>query len=149
MHFLPDVSLTCDVCHGKRYNRATLEILYKGYSVHQVLDMTVEDALELFKAVPTLSRKLETLMDVGLSYIKLGQSATTLPGGEAQRVKLSKELSRRSTGRTPSDANGSARARKLVPMAIASASRRSPFVSSIAATRPSSPVTTRATPCPT
>mgnify|MGYP003557278100 FL=1 len=100
MHFLPDVYVPCDVCHGKRYNRETLEILYKGYSVHQVLDMTVEDALELFKAVPTLSRKLETLMDVGLSYIKLGQSATTLSGGEAQRVKLSKELSRRDTGRT-------------------------------------------------
>jgi excinuclease ABC subunit A len=100
MHFLPDVYVPCDVCLGKRYNRETLEILYKGYSVHQVLDMTVEDALELFKAVPTLSRKLETLMDVGLSYIKLGQSATTLSGGEAQRVKLSKELSRRDTGRT-------------------------------------------------
>jgi excinuclease ABC subunit A len=100
MHFLPDVYVPCDVCHGKRYNRETLEILYKGYSVHQVLDMTVEDALELFKAVPTLSRKLETLMDVGLSYIKLGQSATTLSGGEAQRVKLSKQLSRRDTGRT-------------------------------------------------
>ena len=100
MHFLPDVYVPCDVCHGKRYNRETLEILYKGHSVHQVLDMTVEDALELFKAVPTLSRKLETLMDVGLSYIKLGQSATTLSGGEAQRVKLSKELSRRDTGRT-------------------------------------------------
>jgi excinuclease ABC subunit A len=100
MHFLPDVYVPCDVCLGKRYNRETLEILYKGYSVHQVLDMTVEDALDLFKAVPTLSRKLETLMDVGLSYIKLGQSATTLSGGEAQRVKLSKELSRRDTGRT-------------------------------------------------
>ena len=100
MHFLPDVYVSCDVCHGKRYNRETLEILYKGYSVHDILTMTVEDALQLFKVVPTLARKLETLMDVGLSYIKLGQSATTLSGGEAQRVKLSKELSRRDTGRT-------------------------------------------------
>jgi len=100
MHFLPDVYVPCDVCHGKRYNRETLDILYKGYSIHDVLDMTVEDALVLFKPVPTLARKLETLMDVGLSYIKLGQSATTLSGGEAQRVKLSKELSRRDTGRT-------------------------------------------------
>lgn len=100
MHFLPDVYVPCDVCHGKRYNRETLEILYKGYSIHDILNMTVEDALELFKVVPTLARKLETLMDVGLSYIKLGQSATTLSGGEAQRVKLSKELSRRDTGRT-------------------------------------------------
>ena len=100
MHFLPDVYVPCDVCHGKRYNRETLEILYKGYSIHDVLEMTVEDALKLFEAVPTLARKLETLVDVGLSYIKLGQSATTLSGGEAQRVKLSKELSRRDTGRT-------------------------------------------------
>jgi excinuclease ABC subunit A len=100
MHFLPDVYVPCDVCHGKRYNRETLEIRYKGYTIHDVLNMTVEDALELFQAVPTLARKLETLMDVGLSYIKLGQSATTLSGGEAQRVKLSKELSRRDTGRT-------------------------------------------------
>ncbi|KFN41308.1 excinuclease ABC subunit A [Arenimonas oryziterrae DSM 21050 = YC6267] len=100
MHFLPDVYVPCDVCHGKRYNRETLEILYKGYSIHDILDMTVEDALNLFQPVPTLARKLETLMDVGLSYIKLGQSATTLSGGEAQRVKLSKELSRRDTGRT-------------------------------------------------
>lgn len=100
MHFLPDVYVPCDVCHGKRYNRETLEILYKGYSIHDVLEMTVEDALKLFEPVPTIARKLETLMDVGLSYIKLGQSATTLSGGEAQRVKLSKELSRRDTGRT-------------------------------------------------
>ncbi len=100
MHFLPDVYVPCDVCHGKRYNRETLEIHYKGYSVHDVLEMTVEDALKLFEPVPTLARKLETLVDVGLSYIKLGQSATTLSGGEAQRVKLSKELSRRDTGRT-------------------------------------------------
>jgi excinuclease ABC subunit A len=100
MHFLPDVYVPCDVCHGKRYNRETLEIHYKGYSIHDVLEMTVEDALELFAPVPSIARKLETLMDVGLSYIKLGQSATTLSGGEAQRVKLSKELSRRDTGRT-------------------------------------------------
>jgi len=100
MHFLPDVYVPCDVCHGKRYNRETLEILYKGYNINDVLEMTVEDALNLFEAIPSISRKLETLMDVGLSYIKLGQSATTLSGGEAQRVKLSKELSRRDTGRT-------------------------------------------------
>ena len=100
MHFLPDVYVPCDVCAGKRYNRETLEILYKGHSIRDVLEMTVEDALELFQPVPSIARKLETLMDVGLSYIKLGQSATTLSGGEAQRVKLSKELSRRDTGRT-------------------------------------------------
>ena len=100
MHFLPDVYVPCDVCGGKRYNRETLEILYKGHSIHDVLEMTIEDALELFQPVPSIARKLETLMDVGLSYIKLGQSATTLSGGEAQRVKLSKELSRRDTGRT-------------------------------------------------
>ncbi|MCR6663761.1 MAG: excinuclease ABC subunit UvrA [Luteimonas sp.] len=100
MHFLPDVYVPCDVCHGKRYNRETLEILYKGYSIHDVLEMTVEDALVLFEPVPALARKLETLIDVGLSYVKLGQPATTLSGGEAQRVKLSKELSRRDTGRT-------------------------------------------------
>ena len=100
MHFLPDVYVPCDVCGGKRYNRETLEILYKGYNINDVLEMTVEDALSLFEAVPSIARKLETLMDVGLSYIKLGQSATTLSGGEAQRVKLSKELSRRDTGRT-------------------------------------------------
>src|SRR5690554_1296420 len=100
MHFLPDVYVACDVCGGKRYNRETLEIRYKGLNVHEVLDMTVEDALDLFHAVPSLARKLETLADVGLGYIRLGQSATTLSGGEAQRVKLSKELSRRDTGRT-------------------------------------------------
>jgi len=100
MHFLPDVYVPCDVCGGKRYNRETLEILYKGYSIHDVLEMTVEDALKLFEPVPSIARKLETLLDVGLSYIKLGQPATTLSGGEAQRVKLSKELSRRDTGRT-------------------------------------------------
>ena len=100
MHFLPDVYVPCDVCHGKRYNRETLEITYKGYNISDILEMTVEDALKLFEPVPALARKLETLVDVGLSYIKLGQSATTLSGGEAQRVKLSKELSRRDTGRT-------------------------------------------------
>jgi len=100
MHFLPDVYVPCDVCHGKRYNRETLEILYKGHTISDVLEMTVEDALKLFEKIPALARKLETLMDVGLSYIKLGQSATTLSGGEAQRVKLSRELSKRDTGRT-------------------------------------------------
>jgi len=100
MHFLPDVYVPCDVCRGKRYNRETLEIHYKGRSIHEVLDMTVEDALSFFHAVPTVAGKLQTLMDVGLSYIRLGQNATTLSGGEAQRVKLAKELSKRSTGRT-------------------------------------------------
>ena len=100
MHFLPDVYVACDVCHGKRYNRETLEILYKGHTISDVLEMTVEDALKLFENIPALARKLETLIDVGLSYIKLGQSATTLSGGEAQRVKLSRELSKRDTGRT-------------------------------------------------
>jgi len=100
MHFLPDVYVPCDVCHGKRYNRETLEIRYKGFNISDVLQMTVEDALRLFEPVPSIARKLETLVDVGLSYIKLGQSATTLSGGEAQRVKLSRELSRRDTGRT-------------------------------------------------
>ena len=100
MHFLPDVYVPCDVCHGKRYNRETLEIMYKGHNISDVLNMTVEDAFKLFEPVPALARKLETLIDVGLSYIKLGQSATTLSGGEAQRVKLSRELSKRDTGRT-------------------------------------------------
>jgi excinuclease ABC subunit A len=100
MHFLPDVYVPCDVCHGKRYNRETLEIAYKGYSINDVLEMTVEDAHKLFAPVPMLARKLDTLMAVGLSYIRLGQSATTLSGGEAQRVKLSRELSRRDTGNT-------------------------------------------------
>jgi excinuclease ABC subunit A len=100
MHFLPDVYVPCDVCHGKRYNRETLEILYKGHNISDVLEMTVEDAFKLFEPVPALARKLETLIHVGLSYIKLGQSATTLSGGEAQRVKLSRELSKRDTGRT-------------------------------------------------
>jgi excinuclease ABC subunit A len=100
MHFLPDVYVPCDVCHGKRYNRETLEIHYKGHTISDVLEMTVEDALALFAPLPGIARKIETLMAVGLSYIKLGQSATTLSGGEAQRVKLSRELSRRDTGRT-------------------------------------------------
>jgi excinuclease ABC subunit A len=100
MHFLPDVYVPCDICHGKRYNRETLEILYKGRNIAQVLDMTVEDAHEFFNAVPTIARKLRTLLDVGLGYITLGQSATTLSGGEAQRVKLALELSKRDTGRT-------------------------------------------------
>lgn len=100
MHFLPDVYVPCDQCHGKRYNRETLEIKYKGKSIHEVLDMTLEDAREFFDAVPALARKLQTLMDVGLSYIRLGQSATTLSGGEAQRVKLARELSKRDTGKT-------------------------------------------------
>lgn len=100
MHFLADIYVTCDECKGKRYNRETLEIRYKGKNVHDVLDMTVEDALQFFEAVPVIKRRLETLMDVGLSYIKLGQSAVTLSGGEAQRVKLSRELSKRDTGRT-------------------------------------------------
>ncbi|RKQ60924.1 excinuclease ABC subunit A [Vogesella indigofera] len=100
MHFLPDVYVPCDVCHSKRYNRETLEVQYKGKSIHEVLEMTVEQALEFFSAVPTVARKLQTLMDVGLGYIRLGQSATTLSGGEAQRVKLGLELSKRDTGRT-------------------------------------------------
>ncbi len=100
MHFLPDVYVPCDVCHGHRYNRETLEVQYKGKNIHQVLEMTVEQAHEFFSAVPILARKLKTLLDVGLGYITLGQSATTLSGGEAQRVKLSLELSKRDTGRT-------------------------------------------------
>ncbi|TEC78972.1 excinuclease ABC subunit UvrA [Pseudomonas aeruginosa] len=100
MHFLPDIYVPCDVCKGKRYNRETLEIRYKGKSIHEVLEMTIEEAREFFDAVPALARKLQTLMDVGLSYIKLGQSATTLSGGEAQRVKLSRELSKRDTSKT-------------------------------------------------
>ncbi len=100
MHFLPDIYVPCDVCHGKRYNRETLEVHYKGKSIHEVLDMTVEQAHGFFGAVPVVERKLQTLLDVGLGYIKLGQSATTLSGGEAQRVKLSLELSKRDTGRT-------------------------------------------------
>jgi excinuclease ABC subunit A len=100
MHFLPDVYVTCDVCKGKRYNRETLEVKYKGRSIHEVLDMTVEEGRAFFDAIPALARRLQTLMDVGLSYIRLGQAATTLSGGEAQRVKLAKELSKRDTGKT-------------------------------------------------
>ena len=100
MHFLPDVYVPCDVCKGKRYNRETLEIRYKNKNIHEVLEMTVEDAREFFDAIPSISRKLQTLMDVGLSYIRLGQAATTLSGGEAQRVKLARELSKRDTGQT-------------------------------------------------
>ncbi|HRH88695.1 MAG TPA: excinuclease ABC subunit UvrA, partial [Rubrivivax sp.] len=100
MHFLPDVYVPCDTCHGARYNRETLEIQYKGRNITQVLDMTVEDAHAFFSAVPSIARKLQTLLDVGLGYIQLGQSATTLSGGEAQRVKLALELSKRDTGRT-------------------------------------------------
>ncbi|MGM9452699.1 excinuclease ABC subunit UvrA [Legionella bozemanae] len=100
MHFLPDIYVSCDVCKGKRYNRETLDIQYKGKNIHEVLEMTVEDASHFFAAIPALARKCQTLMDVGLSYIKLGQSATTLSGGEAQRIKLSRELSKRDTGST-------------------------------------------------
>ena len=100
MHFLPDIYVPCDVCKGKRYNRETLDIHFKGKNIHQVLAMTIEDAREFFDAIPAIARKLQTLIDVGLSYISLGQSATTLSGGEAQRVKLSKELSKRDTGKT-------------------------------------------------
>ncbi|MEA5446235.1 excinuclease ABC subunit UvrA [Gammaproteobacteria bacterium AB-CW1] len=100
MHFLPDVYVPCDVCHGARYNRETLDIRYKGLNISEVLELTVEDALDFFSAVPSLKRKLQTLMDVGLSYIRLGQNATTLSGGEAQRVKLARELSKRDTGKT-------------------------------------------------
>jgi excinuclease ABC subunit A len=100
MHFLPDVFVTCDTCHGKRYNRETLEVKYRDKSIADVLDMTVEEGTEFFKAVPSIRDKLDTLKRVGLSYVKIGQSATTLSGGEAQRVKLAKELSRRATGKT-------------------------------------------------
>ena len=100
MHFLPDIYVPCDVCHGKRYNRETLGVTYKGKNISEVLELTVEDALEFFDAVPAVARKLQTLTDVGLSYITLGQSATTLSGGEAQRIKLAKELSKRDTGKT-------------------------------------------------
>ena len=100
MHFLPDIYVPCDVCHGKRYNRETLEVQYKGKNIYDILGMTVEQAREFFDPVPVIARKLQTLVDVGLSYITLGQSATTLSGGEAQRVKLALELSKRDTGRT-------------------------------------------------
>ena len=100
MHFLPDVYVPCDVCHGQRYNRETLEIQYKGKNIHDVLSMTVEQSYAFFEPVPAVARKLQTLLDVGLGYITLGQSATTLSGGEAQRVKLALELSKRDTGRT-------------------------------------------------
>ena len=100
MHFLPDVYVPCDVCHGKRYNRETLEVTYKGKNITEVLEMTVEQAYEFFEPVPVVARTLKTLLDVGLGYIRLGQSATTLSGGEAQRVKLALELSKRDTGRT-------------------------------------------------
>ena len=100
MHFLPDVYVPCDTCNGKRYNRETLEIRYKSRNIHEVLEMTVEEAYQFFEAIPVLARKLKTIVDVGLSYVHLGQSATTLSGGEAQRVKLSRELSKRGTGKT-------------------------------------------------
>ena len=100
MHFLPDVYVPCEVCHGKRYNRETLEVKYKGKSIYDLLNMTVEEALHFFENVPSIRRKMETLYDVGLSYIRLGQPSTQLSGGEAQRIKLATELSRRSTGKT-------------------------------------------------
>ena len=100
MHFLPDVYVTCDVCKGKRYNHDTLEVKYKGKNISDVLEMTVEEGLEFFRSLPRLAKKLQTLYDVGLGYIKIGQSSTTLSGGEAQRVKLATELSKRPTGKT-------------------------------------------------
>jgi excinuclease ABC subunit A len=100
MHFLPDVYVACEICQSQRYNRETLEVKYKGKNIHEVLELTVEDARVFFDAVPSLATKLQTLIDVGLTYVKLGQPATTLSGGEAQRVKLSKELSKRDTGKT-------------------------------------------------
>ncbi len=100
MHFLPDVYVTCDVCQGRRFNRETLEVRYKGRNIHEVLEMTVDEAYEFFRRLPALAHKLKILQEVGLGYVQLGQSALTLSGGEAQRVKLSLELARRSTGRT-------------------------------------------------
>src|SRR5207247_3700317 len=101
MHFLPDVYVTCEVCKGKRYNRETLEVKYKGRSISDVLEMSVEEALEFFRNIPVIARHLQTVFDVGLGYVRLGQPAPTLSGGEAQRVKLASELSKRATGRTP------------------------------------------------
>ena len=100
MNFLPDVYVDCESCHGKRYNRETLEIMFKGKSISDVLDMSVDEAIDFFKSIPKIYRKLKTLQEVGLGYITLGQSATTISGGEAQRVKLSEELSKRDTGNT-------------------------------------------------
>jgi excinuclease ABC subunit A len=100
MHFLPDVYVACDVCKGRRYNRETLEIRYRGRNIHEVLEMTVEEALRFFQAVPGIASRLQTLTDVGLGYVRIGQNATTLSGGEAQRVKLARELAKRATGRT-------------------------------------------------
>ena len=100
MNFLPDIYVPCEVCNGKRYNRETLDVKYKGKSIFEVLDMTVEEALGFFEPIPSIYRKIKTLYDVGLSYVKLGQPSTTLSGGEAQRIKLATELSRRSTGKT-------------------------------------------------
>ena len=100
MHFLPDVYVPCEVCHGKRYNRETLEVKYKGKNIYDVLNMTVEEALDFFDHVPSIKRKIQTLYDVGLSYIRLGQPSTELSGGEAQRIKLATELSKRGTGKT-------------------------------------------------
>ena len=100
MHFLPDTYVLCDVCRGKRYNRETLDVQYKGKNIHEVLNLTIEEARDFFDAVPVLARKCQTLIDVGLSYVHLGQSATTLSGGEAQRMKLARELSKRDTGET-------------------------------------------------
>jgi len=100
MHFLPDIYVPCEVCKGRRYNRETLEVKYKGKSIYDVLEMTVEEGLEFFQSIPKIARRLQTLYDVGLGYIKIGQPATTLSGGEAQRVKLATELSRRATGKT-------------------------------------------------
>ena len=100
MHFLPDVYVPCEVCKGRRYNRETLEVHYKGKSIYDVLEMTVDEGVEFFEAIPKIARKLKTLQEVGLGYVKIGQPATTLSGGEAQRVKLSTELSKRPTGKT-------------------------------------------------
>ena len=100
MNFVPDIYVPCEVCDGKRYNRETLDVKYKGKSIFDVLDMTVEEALDFFKNIPSIHRKIQTLYDVGLSYVKLGQPSTTLSGGEAQRIKLATELSKRSTGKT-------------------------------------------------